>query len=283
MRRRLLVIAMLEVGLATTLALVTIVAAVNAQIPAELQIRPTPSVDNQDALWLREGSAELAPWQTITFTPAFTVYLPLTLNAFDASACSNPPTLVRPLNNSRVDSLWPLYEWNWRNNPGATETHFEIALDAAFSQRRYWSQSTVHGTTDKPTFTRPFYNLIPDTVYYWRVFLKCGSDRTLYSDVWSFTPNSGGIILPPPELLAPPNGAQSSTPTVTLRWSPLSGATQYMARYRPIGGFETSRVISDTSVSVGPLGAATMYEWWVSGINDYAVGSPSTRWRFTTP
>jgi hypothetical protein len=221
---------------------------------------------------------------TSEFTPTHWIYLPSTFKGFNPSGCSNAPLLVSPSNGSSVDSLWPLYQWNWRNNPDATETRFEIALDPAFSQLRYWSWSTgLHGTTDKPVYNRPFYNLIPDTIHYWRVFLKCGPNRTLYSDVWSFTPNSGGIILPSPVLLAPSDGARIPASTVTLQWSPLSGATQYMLRYRPSGGFETFHVTSNTSITVGPLRSATTYEWWVSGINDYAIGSPSAKWRFTTP
>jgi hypothetical protein len=176
----------------------------------------------------------------------------------------------------------PTYQWSWGTNPYATETWFQVAWEPEFIQPRYWAWTTgLNGTIAGPVYSRPLYNLTPDRVHYWRVFVKCGQDRTLYSDVWSFTPNSGGPMLPPPALLAPANNALVTSAMVTLQWVPLDGATRYIVRYRSVGGLDRFAGGPDAFAIIGPLSAGTTYEWSVSGVNNYAIGAPSQQWRFT--
>ena len=53
---------------------------------------------------------------TITFTPAFTVYLPATFNYY-----STIPILISPANGSNLNTLVPLLGWNMGSIPNATE------------------------------------------------------------------------------------------------------------------------------------------------------------------
>ena len=132
-----------------------------------------------------------------------------------------------------------------------------------------------------------FGNLEPATAYYWRAWLTCGASYGPYSEVWSFTTGSGGIILPGPTLVAPPDGSTVSSIPVTFRWDPVSGAVDsdmiyWRAADQPWTTYGTSAVNTQTTVDWGLL-PDTTYEWWVTAINDYAKGTPSTVWLFTTP
>jgi hypothetical protein len=211
-----------------------------------------------------------------------TLYLPSILNILP---CGDEPELFRPPNNSTLDTIRPAFQYTFGLNPDATERWFEVALDPGFTQRQYWTYSTnIHGTTDTMYYTRPHVNLKAATLHYFRAYVKCGSSLALYSDVWSFTTGSGGTILPAPTLLEPSTDSQVPSTTVTLRWLPVSGANLgYVVYYGKVGGSQFLGQANDTSLVVGPLNAATTYEWWVKAANDYALGSSSAKWEFTTP
>jgi hypothetical protein len=83
---------------------------------------------------------------------------------------------------------------------------------------------------------------------------------------------------------APANGSTVPTTTVTLQWSSVSGAVEYLVHWREVGeGGYTYRWVNDTQTTISRLSANTTYEWWISARNDYAIGADAEIWQFTTP
>ena len=75
----------------------------------------------------------------------------------------------------------------------------------------------------------------------------------------------------------------SSSP-VTLQWSPVSGATEYIVRWRQSGyGGYTYSWVNGTERNISWLDPSVVYEWWASARNDYAIGADSKTWQFTSP
>jgi hypothetical protein len=207
---------------------------------------------------------------------AVAVYLPSVWQAY--SGCSAVPTLIQPANGSNLSTLCPLFGWNDGNDPWAMWLRMELARDAEFTDSAGHMATGIHGEYQF-RFTG---NLQPSTTYYWRAYLVCGNMQGPYSEVWSFCTGSGGTILPAPTLLAPANGSTTPSSTVTLQWSPLAGAIEYAVYYRRPGlWFHTLEWRTDTQKTTY-LDAHTTYEWWVAARNDYAVGTESPKWRFTT-
>jgi hypothetical protein len=268
--------------LVATALLIGVTTAVDAQGEIRRAARGHIVADAGAAAGVRESSTIPQPGAPATLDQDSTLYLPSILNILP---CGDEPRLYSPLNNSTLNTLRPTFQYTFGLNPAATERWFEVALDPAFTQRKYWTYSTnIHGTTDTMYYARPHVNLNPATLYYFRAYVKCGSSLALYSDVWSLTTGSGGTILPAPTLLEPSSGSQVPSTTVTLRWLPVSGADLgYMVYYGKVGGSQFLGQVNDTSLVVGPLDAATTYEWWVKAANDYALGSSSAKWQFTTP
>lgn len=128
------------------------------------------------------------------------------------------------------------------------------------------------------------WNFQPATTYYWRAWLLCGEIAGPYSEVWSFTTGSGGTILPAPTLIAPANGSTLPSLSVTLQWSAVDGAVEYLVHWRKAGeGGYTYSWVTDTQKEIRWLEPQTSYEWWISARNDYAIGNDSETWQFTTP
>jgi hypothetical protein len=77
----------------------------------------------------------------------------------------------------------------------------------------------------------------------------CGSTWGPSSQAWSLTTGSGGVRLPSPTLISPPNGAVLNTNTPMLEWSPVSGAINYQVH---IYGSGLTRILSPTTTQLTP-------------------------------
>ena len=126
-------------------------------------------------------------------------------------------------------------------------------------------------------------NLTPATKYYYRASFQCGNLQGPYSATWSFTSGSGGVVLPAPDLIAPANGSLTPTTSVTLQWSAVPDAIDYLLMWNEVSGFSYSYTwVNGTQLTIA-VNPSTVYEWTVSARNDYGVGTASETWQFTTP
>jgi len=208
------------------------------------------------------------------------VNLPLSVNTFPVYGCATRPTLISPADGSQLDNLIPLYKWDNGQDPLADAARLYIASDPGFNNVvSIWWLGSGQGSYE----LRDVENLEPATTYYWRTYLMCGEAQGPYSDTWSFRTGSGGVILPAPDLIAPPDGSTPGSTDVTLQWSAVSGSLDY-----DVWVFNTQELwywvptVSETQLNAW-LDPNTRYEWWVHARNDYAYGQDSAVWEFTTP
>lgn len=226
-----------------------------------------------------QSTANLGYTFEITFTPAFTTYLPAVFRGY--GGCSTIPALISPTDGSNLSTLIPLFRWDSGNDPSVTTLRLQIAQDPDFART---VSSLWYGMgTGVGAFRFP-HNLDPATTYYWRAWLLCGETEGPYSEVWSFTTGSGGTILPAPTLIAPANGSALPSLPVTLQWSAVDGTVEYLVHFRKVGqGGSGYTLVTETQTQLSRLDANTSYEWWVSARNGYAYGEDSEIWQFTTP
>lgn len=210
------------------------------------------------------------------------LYLPIINNSQTTqTTCAVPPILLGPANNSNLSTISPLFQWDSGNDPDATAFRLQLATDSNFTQlvTSLWSSGT-----SGPRDFRFAGNFESSTTYYWRAWLECDQTDSPYSDVWSFTTGSGGIVLPGPGLIAPANGSIMPSSPVTLQWSPVGDALEYLVRWRQLGyGGYTYSWVDGTERDVNWLDPNVVYEWWTSARNDYAIGADSATWQFTSP
>jgi hypothetical protein len=217
---------------------------------------------------------------TAALTAASThfVYLPLVKISTD---CKTIPTLLDPANGSSDNPIAPLYRWNNGNNLGVTGLRLQVAKDTGFTQLAgyLWDGASL----GEKTF-RFSTNLDPATTYYWRVWLVCAALQGPYSEVRSFTTGPDRPRISAPALLSPANGSTVSGTTVTVEWASVAGAADYQVYWRKLGmaGYY-SQSANNPHAFLTSLSANTVYEWWVSARDDYAIGTSSPVWQFTTP
>ena len=235
-----------------------------------------PLVAKQRVLPSRTATRTPTPTRTSTRTSTPT----RTPTPTATSACDVVPVLSSPANGSELDTLIPLYEWDSGNNPNATKLRLEVCKNASCSTlfTSFNSSYRVQGVWDF-RFTR---NLDPATTYYWRARLECGAVLGAWSAIWSFKTGPGGVILPGPDLIAPPNNTVLPGNSVTAQWSAVSGAVEYVARVQ-YSEWTSNYVVTPTQTLLDGLEPNTLYPWWVQARNDYAWGSESVHWQFTTP
>ena len=105
-----------------------------------------------------------------------------------------------------------------------------------------------------------------------------------YSETWSFTTGTDGVILQTPTLSSPLNGNHVSELNPTLEWVGVEAAVEYSLGLKEL---EESWYYVLGSVEprfeLWALTPNTTYEWWVTMRNDYAWSESSDHWQFTTP
>ncbi len=232
----------------------------------------------EQAVTTNQTSFSVLQPSQITFTPVTTIYLPIAHHI----GCSTAPRLIAPADQSRLNTLIPLFQLDVGSNPLATELVLGVSRYSDF--RNYTSLVYYRLSTYGIIGYRFSFNFDPDTTYYWRAWLMCGQRQGPYSEAWSFTTGSGGVILGAPQLISPISGTVFSTTTVTLQWSSVNGAVGYVLRLQPAGSSTTYIYtgLTGTQIRLRVPIANSMYEWRVAARNDYAYGEYSEQWRFTT-
>ena len=223
------------------------------------------------------ANGTLTPWAYLPFVARQPTPTPTPIS------CSTVPTLISPANGSHLDSLIPLFAWDSGNDPNVDWLYLEIGRDPNLAD---WAGGLSCGDDDCIRGIhrwRVSDNLDPNALYFWRAYLMCGSTQGPYSEVWRFTTGIGGTVLPAPSLRSPADGSTVPGPTVTLRWSSVSGAVEYRAATRHLASGHTfSEIVQGTKTEFRwSPGRGGIFEWWVIPRNDYAWGTSSTYWRFT--
>jgi hypothetical protein len=189
-----------------------------------------------------------------------------------------PPVLSLPPDNATNVSVTPTFEWN--PSAGAATYHIQVSTDVSFTNPTI----NVSGLTSTQYVASP--PLANGTLYYWRVRATNIGGTSDWSAVWSFS--TVPAPPPPPNLLAPPNGATGISLTPGLDWSDVFGATSYHLQVSTSPGFSTLIIdvsalgVSGYSVPAGVLSGGTTYYWHVASANVGGEGAYSATFNFTT-
>jgi hypothetical protein len=140
--------------------------------------------------------------------------------------CLTVPTLISPADGSNLDTLIPLFTVDAGNDPNVTGFSVQlfygpVGPPAPWHNHFDCTQGICQG--------RPYpVNLISARTYYWQTHLICGDNVGPHSEKWLFATGSGGTILPAPTLRSPADDSTLPGTTVTLKWSSVSGAAEYV-------------------------------------------------------
>jgi hypothetical protein len=196
-----------------------------------------------------------------------------TINIFPAA-----PTLIAPANGSINVTLTPAMTWSAVS--GAISYRLQVSTDSLFNN------SVVNaGNLTSATYNIPSSLLSQSVRYFWRANATNSNGTGPWSLVWNFTT----IGLPAaPQLVAPPNGTDSTSLTPTLDWNSVTTATEYNLLVATDSLF--NNVILDVPflnfteflIPAPYLTYVTKYYWKVNATNSVGTGAWSAVWNFTT-
>lgn len=136
-----------------------------------------------------------------------------------------------------------------------------------------WTAMTV--TTNTLTLN----NLLPGTVYEWKMRTVCNNSAVSQTGIFTFTTASLCNTVP-----SGLTASSVSTTTATVSWNVVSGAVSYDLRYKPTLGsiWTTIAAISATNKSLTGLSASTAYEFQVLTNCSNGSSAFSSSTNFTT-
>jgi len=192
---------------------------------------------------------------------SFTTYQP-TLDA---------PTLGSPSNLATDVTLSPTLSWN--EVSGATTYFVEYSTSSDFSTKTEAAVTTT---------TKNLSSLSYSTTYYWRVKAFDGNVYSDWSNSFSFTTES--LTLSSPNLLTPGSDATAVNTTVTLDWTDVTNAAEYIVQYSTSSNFATYNEYSTTSSGkeITGLNYNANYYWRAKAINGQIHSNWSTARSFAT-
>jgi hypothetical protein len=213
----------------------------------------------------------------------YRLFLPLVLN--NPPVLPPPPVLVGPQDGAVLDTLIPRFQWDTSAQPAGTASclMYSISPQATGCMSSGYSSSGPHERI-------AWNNLSPSTVYYWRVGAYYNGDlaHPNWSEEWSFTTGpAGGPILPAPNLISPADDSSvpPNNPVPTLSWNAVAGAVEYYILLHDIDGdswYSHDTSATQVTLTWPALRPLAHYEWYVEARNDYAWGTSSATWQFTT-
>lgn len=215
----------------------------------------------------------------------FRFFLPIVENNFHLN--KDTPRMMAPANGAVLDTLIPTFSWSISGWPIGYETEACIAVDINPDpiNCHYYLSYFIN----KGVIYTLFYNLDPDTTYYWRVGARASyEDDYKWSDTWKFTTGlSGGPIPAAPQLVSPVNYSTLSYLPPIIDWEPVDGALAYEIWISdPSFGGHYILTVDGTVTELEYryyLETNQQYEWFVRARNHYAWGKASDTWTFYTP
>ncbi len=181
--------------------------------------------------------------------------------------------LITPANGAMNQNYSNLI-FDWSDAFGATGYELEIDNTSDFSG----SVVTYNSTTSTKTVN----NLMPATIYYWRVRATDGAAFGTYSEVRSFNSNT----LENFTLQLPLNNAiNQEYVSLVLDWSNALGAAGYAVEISTASDFSVSPLSytsTNSTYTAMNLAPVTTYYWHVRVVNGTNIGTWSDTWNFTT-
>jgi len=180
----------------------------------------------------------------------------------------NAPELISPINSAQnVDYKSVFFQWRC-TDPDQDPLKFELYLDGSFV-----------ATTTRYDYT--INNLKPGTTYSWYV-KAFDAEYSQMSQSSTFKTASVGENRAPavPQVVSPPDGAQSVNIPVTLQWS-CSDPDGDRLSYDLYVNNQKKQTTTQTQYVLDNLTPNTTYQWYVVA-SDGTNTTTGPRWSFTT-
>ena len=183
------------------------------------------------------------------------------------------PVLIGPLNNSVYEPIQNM-QLNWNGIAGVTGYECQLDVNTAFN-----SNSLVDVKTTDTVFTSN--NLSFLSQYFWRVRAMTSVDTSAWSEVRNFS------TVTTLKILYPIDNSTGVETQITLRFTPLAGATEYDYLIDTANTFNSSSLIADSTFGLSVLRISNLhfglkYIIKVRGRNSNTVSDWSNPVTFTT-
>lgn len=228
---------------------------------------------------------ELPVYEPVVIEPRG--YLPVI--TYIGTGSPDAPTLISPANNAILQTLVPTFIWDMGSHPEGTNVRPCLAFSD--SQDYLTMCRFFRGTGNGIQEAVPRFNLLADTIYFWRAGFVYDNN---YDDIyWSETRTfrtglSGGVIPPPPIHLSPTNGSAVPEQEIVLIWDGVPEAIQYTVSIRNVDTgdeygwlYYTDTQLDLSTMNYWGIKPGESYEWWVSVRNDYAWSDQTAPWSFS--
>jgi hypothetical protein len=184
------------------------------------------------------------------------------------------PTLIAPAINATSQAAGTT-TFSWTAATDAATYRLQISTDSLFT-------TSVYDDSAITTATKAVIGLVNATRYYWHVRSKNAAGTSDFSVRWTFTTQ-----LSQPSLVSPATGAVDQPTSILLRWSQVSGASQYVvqvAKNTTFKPYVSQTTVSADSFRQSSLANDSVYYWRVSARNPNGDTSayPGTPWNFKT-
>jgi hypothetical protein len=174
-----------------------------------------------------------------------------------------PPTLGWPVGGDSVYTNTPTLVWS------INSTGLGLSYDVQYSlSKANLSSSPVYNTSN--LYYSVASPLLSDTMYYWQVRSKNGTDSSAYSGVDSFmvAAGSGNPVIPIPSAPIHGDSVHSNYPTFSWYLNVASAGLVYDIRYaRTLSGLSSATIVPGGSgnsyTNITPLPVDTIYFWQV--------------------
>ncbi|MBN2010171.1 VCBS repeat-containing protein [candidate division KSB1 bacterium] len=195
------------------------------------------------------------------------------------STTLDPPVHSAPADGQIGVSTSPTLVWEPAS--GATSYGLDVSSDYSFSDvsKTVLTEIGILGTS------KQLYGLAEGTTYYWRVYAQYADGMSTWSDPWSFTTAGNSVVLNPPTLASPNNGASGIGLEPVLVWNEITNALSYSLQVSE-DAFASMIVydvgLNGTSKQIFSLQNGTTYYWRVNANYTGGTSAWSEEWTFTT-
>ena len=186
------------------------------------------------------------------------------------------PMLIAPADGAQNQST--SLTLDWASVAGASEYNAQVSTSSSFASTIVDRTVTVSSTTIS--------GLNEERRYYWRVRARNDAGSGSWSSIRDFVTegaDGGGDPPPSPTLIAPADGAQNQSTSLTLDWASVAGASEYNAQVSASSTFAApfvDRTVTASTTTLSGLDEEREYYWRVRARNDAGWGAWSSIWDF---